>query len=98
PPLPPLFTYTTLFRSYRDAHPEVRIELREMNSIDMEPALRARQVDVAVMRPHPVPADIETRIVFEEPLCVAVRRDHALAGRRQVDRKSTRLNSSHVKS
>ncbi|OZI79151.1 LysR substrate-binding domain-containing protein [Bordetella genomosp. 2] len=72
---------------YRDAHPEVRIELREMNSIDMEPALRARQVDVAVMRPHPVPADIETRIVFEEPLCVAVRRDHALAGRRQVSLK-----------
>ncbi|SSW69130.1 HTH-type transcriptional regulator BenM [Achromobacter veterisilvae] len=69
---------------YRDAHPEVRIDLREMNSVDMESALRARVVDVALMRPHPLDGDIQTQVVHEEPLRVALRYDHALANRRDV--------------
>ena len=69
---------------YRDAHPEVRIDLREMNSVDMEPALRSRAVDVALMRPHPLDADIQTRVIYEEPLRVALRHDHALANQRDV--------------
>ncbi|AVG38857.1 Hca operon transcriptional activator HcaR [Achromobacter insolitus] len=69
---------------YRDAHPEVRIDLREMNSVDMEAALRSRVVDVALMRPHPLDADILTRVIYEEPLRVALRRDHALAHQRDV--------------
>lgn len=69
---------------YRDAHPEVRIDLREMNSVDMESALRARVVDVALMRPHPLDGDIQTQVVHEEPLRVALRHDHALANRRDV--------------
>lgn len=69
---------------YRDAHPEVRIDLREMNSVEMEPALRSRAVDVALMRPHPLDADIVTRVIYEEPLRVALRHDHALAHQRDV--------------
>ncbi|MCW0205828.1 MAG: LysR substrate-binding domain-containing protein, partial [Achromobacter sp.] len=69
---------------YRDAHPEVRIDLREMNSVDMESALRARVVDVALMRPHPLDGDIQTQVVHEEPLRVGLRHDHALANRRDV--------------
>ncbi|WP_231570369.1 LysR substrate-binding domain-containing protein [Achromobacter sp. RTa] len=69
---------------YRDAHPEVRLDLREMNSVDMEPALRTRVVDVALMRPLALDADIETEVVHEEPLRVALRHDHALAKQRDV--------------
>ncbi|CAM3487469.1 LysR family transcriptional regulator [Bordetella sputigena] len=69
---------------YRDAHPEVRLELQEMNSIEMEQALRTRRVDVSLMRPHPLHAGIRTQPIYKEPLCVALRRDHALAGRREV--------------
>lgn len=69
---------------YRDAHPEVRIDLREMNSVDMDPALRSRVVDVALMRPHPLDADIATHVIYEEPLRVALRHDHALANQRDV--------------
>lgn len=69
---------------YRDAHPEVRIDLREMNTVDMEAALRMRVADVALMRPHPLDADIQMQVVHEEPLCVALRHDHALANQRDV--------------
>ncbi|WBX90365.1 LysR substrate-binding domain-containing protein [Achromobacter mucicolens] len=69
---------------YRDSHPEVRIDLREMNSVDMDPALRSRVVEVALMRPHPLDADIQAVVVHEEPLVVAVRHNHPLANLRDV--------------
>lgn len=69
---------------YRDAHPEVRIDLREMNTVEMEAALRTRVVDVALMRPHALDADIRMEVVHEEPLRAALRHDHALANQRDV--------------
>ena len=50
----------------------------------MEAALRTRVVDVALMRPHALDADIRMEVVHEEPLRAALRHDHALANQRDV--------------
>lgn len=69
---------------YRTAYPEVELDLREMNSNAMEAQLRSRAIDVAVMRPVPTNNGVETIEVFREPMLLAVRRDHPLAGARRV--------------
>jgi DNA-binding transcriptional LysR family regulator len=69
---------------YRRAHPEIELDLREMNSNTMESALRLRAIDVALMRPSRTDADIASVDVFEEPMLLAVRRDHVLAKRKGV--------------
>jgi DNA-binding transcriptional LysR family regulator len=66
---------------YRVAHPEVTLDLREMNSVTMEAMLRANTIDVAVMRPMPMDAAFDRFEVFREPMMLALRRDHAWAGR-----------------
>lgn len=69
---------------YREQHPEIELDLREMNSNAMEIGLRSRSIDVALMRPTSMDADIQTTEIFQEPLLLAVRRDHAWAGRPRV--------------
>ncbi|MES2185023.1 MAG: LysR substrate-binding domain-containing protein [Pseudomonadota bacterium] len=64
---------------YRVAHPGIELDLREMNSNTMEAALRQRSIDVALMRPTQMDADIESTTVFEEPMLLAIRRDHPFA-------------------
>src|SRR5205814_9211489 len=92
-PPPPLFPYTTLFRS-RPA--TLQLARKGPDTLGAQRVVRRRQIDqIAVMRDHcPDPARGERR---------AKRRDvgvpyHWLAplvGRLR-DRKSTRLNSSHL--
>lgn len=69
---------------YRIAHPEVELDLLEMNSNVMGAALRQRIIDVALMRPSNLDADIQSTEVYEEPMVLAIRRDHPLAGLRRV--------------
>ncbi|MBN4096016.1 LysR substrate-binding domain-containing protein [Methylobacterium sp. OT2] len=64
---------------YRTAHPEVELDLREMNSNVMESALRSHEIDVALMRPMSVDADIRMVEVLREPMVLAMRRDHPWA-------------------
>lgn len=74
----------TALHRYRSAYPEVELDLREMNSIAMESQLRSRLIDVAVMRPLPTNADVETVEVFREPMMLAMRQDHELAALRRL--------------
>lgn len=69
---------------YRSIYPEVELDLREMNSNVMESQLRSHLIDVAVMRPLPTNADIDTVEVFREPMMLALRQDHELASMRRV--------------
>src|SRR5690606_40943117 len=92
PPLPPLFPYTTLFRS-RQRPGHVGLEggpcgSAYARSVGVDPAQEQRRglavADLGVGREH----------VGEQPPIIADRVDR-LAW--MEDRKSTRLNSSHVK-
>jgi DNA-binding transcriptional LysR family regulator len=69
---------------FRKRHPTVDLELREMNSNQMEAALRLRDIDVALMRPMAMDADIDVMDVFDEPLLLALRADDPLAQRKRV--------------
>ena len=69
---------------FRKRHPSVDLELREMNSNQMDAALRLRSIDVALMRPMALDADIDVIEVFDEPLLLALRADDALARRKRV--------------
>lgn len=70
---------TEALHRYRTEHPEVELDLQEMNSNVMEAALRLRSIDVALMRPMQMDADIRSVEVFREPMVLAVRRDHPWA-------------------
>src|SRR3712207_7460191 len=85
PPRSPLFPYTTLFRSHFSDSPRA-----------LYGALLARGVDAthtwlsADHLRNTFPADVDT-VPFGSPECIA-----ALESADLVDRKSTRLNSSHA--
>src|SRR5437773_4919379 len=75
---PPLFPYTTLFRSYVTGAPDPT-------------ARRSANVDL----PLRAPPSSTTRLTGRGSRAPARRRAPTLAHRRR-DRKSTRLNSSHI--
>src|SRR5205814_10650995 len=80
PPRSTLFPYTTLFRSMLHAVRDAE-SLRPVDDRRVERIERNGSV---------------LRLELLERLRVAVHRDRVLPGREQVDRKSTRLNSSHL--
>src|SRR5690349_23606957 len=89
PPLSPLFPYTTLFRSDRRDVGVVEVRRRrqrrdELASRERERVLD-RQQDVRARR-RAAPLDVQR----------AARQPDELRERGEADRKSTRLNSSHV--
>src|SRR5690606_42096576 len=95
PPVSPLCPYTTLFRSRQvlfGCHVADRfLQLLERPHLDLPDALAADTVNVAQLFER-------ARLILEAPL----REDMPLARiealhRAAEDRKSTRLNSSHVK-
>jgi DNA-binding transcriptional LysR family regulator len=69
---------------YRVANPEIELELLEMNSVEMEAALSRRRVDVALMRPWPPESSLDMHEIYEEPMLLALRRDHPLGKRHSV--------------
>lgn len=69
---------------YRQSHPQMELDLQEMNSNEMQPALRRNSIDVALMRPHRIEPDIEAVEVLEEHMVLALRKDHPMAGLARV--------------
>lgn len=75
---------TEALHSYRLVYPGIQLDLQEMNSNAMEAALRLRSIDVALMRPMPMEADIHSTEVLREPMLLAMRPDHPWAGLSRV--------------
>src|SRR5699024_12495264 len=86
PPLPPLFPYTPLFRSIAEHHSLVAGARHLV--VGAQRNIRALPVDVDDNTAGIAVETILGTVVADVP-------DHA-AGRFREDRKSTRLNSSHV--
>src|SRR2546428_9400147 len=83
PPRSTLFPYTTLFRSHEPLRVGVREGLQD----------RLRDLERFLGRVRPAPAQrVGERFTLDERHHVV---DEALGVAREVDRKSTRLNSSH---
>src|SRR5690606_40604124 len=95
PPPPPPFPYTPLFRSEQRLLLTEEVLLGAGHDGDRDPAQPVRLLDLGERPAHRLELRGERRLHREERLG----RTHGLGGDEQPleDRKSTRLNSSHVK-
>lgn len=74
----------TLYQ-FRIDHPNIEVDLREMNSVNMEAKIQQRDIDLALMRPIEMDATITSHEVFREPLVLALRSDHPWSAKRRID-------------
>lgn len=65
---------------FRASNPPAYMELHELHSHEQIRALQANEIDVAIVRPPFDDHGLEVRHVFNDPLALAVREDHPLAG------------------
>src|SRR3546814_17864818 len=96
-----LFPSTTLFRSYTRGGTEQTFPLRIAPPMPSFPVAHSVQIDEKTVPASPLFAMFDARAHHEEqPFARHDRGRHVGCGgrpreRRQIDRKSTRLNSSH---
>lgn len=71
-----------LFPKFREAHPDVDVELLEQKTIRLLPRLLSGRLDLAIVRPpEALDSRIEALPLFSETAVVAIPADHALAKR-----------------
>lgn len=73
--------FSSCLYAFRQAYPDVTVEVAEMNSSEMPDALRRGRLDMALMRPPFADPDLNPERVLAEPLVFAVRKDHHLVER-----------------
>ncbi len=68
--------------SYRQQHPQVQMQLREMNSLRQIEALLADELDVGIIRKRMLPDELVAQHLFDDPLALVVHASHpALRGK-----------------
>ncbi|UVL74930.1 LysR family transcriptional regulator [Pseudomonas protegens] len=73
-------------RGFRQALPEVRLELRELPSAEQLKGLLGGDIDLAFMRELPLPeGQIASRLILDEPIVIALPHDHPQAQAPEVD-------------
>lgn len=65
--------------AFRQAYPEVHLDLQEMSSRQIVEALQEERLQVGVIRSFQLPASLEAVELFSEPLVAVLRADHPLA-------------------
>lgn len=83
-------SYTLLppiFRTFRERHPLVEIELRWFPVIGQAEALRTGEVDISFMRPVSELTDISHEVILREPFVLAMPASHPLAGETPISLK-----------
>jgi DNA-binding transcriptional LysR family regulator len=73
-----------LVRSFRAAHPHVRFELTQVRDELHSAALAGGEADLEMGTRRPRDPAVHTRQVALEPLCLALARDHRLAGQQRL--------------
>lgn len=67
---------------YRERFPQVRLQLREMNTLQQIDALLDGGLDVGIIRRRALPPELVARTLFTDPLALVLHCDHpALRGR-----------------
>jgi len=67
---------------YRQRYPQVRLQLREMNTLQQIDALLEGELDVGIIRRRTLPPELVAHSLFTDPLAVVLHRQHpALRGR-----------------
>lgn len=65
--------------AFRQAYPDVHLDLQELSSGQAVQALLEERVQVGLIRPIPLPETLEAVELFSEPLVAVLRADHPLA-------------------
>ncbi|WP_405017767.1 LysR family transcriptional regulator [Kitasatospora sp. NBC_00070] len=73
-----------LLRGFRVEHPQVRFQLVQDHVTAMLERLRDGELDLCLVSPLPVAAELTARPLDEQRLHLAVPADHRLAGRRRI--------------
>lgn len=77
-------TIPRAIRAFRQACPEVHLDLRELSSRGVAEAVREGRLQVGMLRPlAPLPEDLVALELFAEPLVAVLPVDHPLAGARE---------------
>nr|WP_321507107.1 LysR family transcriptional regulator [uncultured Celeribacter sp.] len=71
-------------RGFRDAHPNVDLILKEMNTARQVEALSKHEIDVGFIHAIPLPPEIDHQTLETERLVCCLPRDHRLATRSRV--------------
>ncbi|MGH7715581.1 MAG: LysR family transcriptional regulator [Vulcanimicrobiaceae bacterium] len=79
-----------LISAFQESHPRVTLKLIEMSTADQIAALRTRAIDVGLIRTPIQGDDIQTELLFKEPLAVALPRRHKLARRSSIPLRALR--------
>lgn len=64
--------FPTLIKSFRANYPRVNLALWSMNNAEMHRSLIKREIDIAISRPQIDNEEIHNKILFHEPLILAV--------------------------
>lgn len=72
--------------NFTKAYPDVALDLRERVSLTLMDDLLSRRIDVALLRPTAaVHTELSSSVAHEEPMVLAMHKDHPLARLRSVD-------------
>ncbi len=74
-----------LIARYTREHPQLSILLNEMNPASQLEALRERRIDVSISRSAIDDEELQSVLLWPDPLVVALPKRHALAARRRLD-------------
>jgi DNA-binding transcriptional LysR family regulator len=74
-----------LLKSMRDAHPDLRVDVREMAIADQIDALVERRIDVGILRPPVDDTRLDSLRLVDEPFVVALPIGHPLAAGSAID-------------
>jgi len=80
-------TYTLMppvLRDFAAGHPRVRLDLRELTLPQQFAALRRGDIDVGFVRPPVADAELDSEVLLEEPLLVALPGGHPLAAQARI--------------
>lgn len=83
--------YTLLpwvLKDFRKRFPEVRLDLRELTLPQQAEAFRRGEIDVGVLRPPVTDPALQSEIVLDESLIVALPAEHRLAGQQRISIKT----------
>lgn len=75
-------------KTFRRQVPGVTLELRELTTREQLQAVLAGQLDVGIARPPVEAAELETAVIFREPLMLALPESHKLQKRVKVPMRS----------
>lgn len=75
----------SIFRMMRAQYPDVSLVLQDLSSQDQVEAMKEYRLDVGFVRPPVLAAELlAVRVIWREPLVVALPRNHHLAGRKMI--------------